>query len=67
MDDQLNYIDKLISILDKKTKDLRNKTVVMVNVQWKHRKGLEWTWEPEVEMGEQYTEFFAVMDFEDKV
>ena len=52
VDDILNYIERPIAILDRKTKDLRNKRVELVKVQWKYHKGSEWTWEPEDEMRE---------------
>lgn len=39
VDKHLNYVERLITILDRKTKSLCNKVVGLVNVQWKHRKG----------------------------
>ena len=39
----LNYIERLVAIIDRKTKTLRNKVVELVKVQWQHRKGIEWT------------------------
>ena len=50
VDESLNYFEKPIAVLDRKTKALRNKLVKLVKVQWQHRKGSEWTWEPEDEM-----------------
>ena len=41
-----------MEILDRKVKILRSKEVRLVKVQWEHRKGSEWTWEPESEMRE---------------
>ena len=69
MDESLNYIERPISILDRKMKALRNKEVKLVKVQWQHRKGSEWTWEPEDEMREHCPELFsaATTDFEDEV
>ena len=55
-------------ILDCKTKELRNKRVELVKVQWRHRKGSEWTWEPEEEMREHYPKLFSdAADFKDDV
>ena len=34
VDDNLNYIEQPVAILDKKMKDLRNKWVKLVKVQW---------------------------------
>ena len=67
MDDCLNYIKRLVSILDRKTKTLRNKVVELVKVQCEHCKGSEWTWEPEDKMREHYPELFDAVTFEDKV
>ena len=69
VDDSLNYIERPVAILDRKSKDLRNKRVELVKVQWQHRKGSEWTWEPVEEMMEHYPELFQdrAADFEDEV
>ena len=58
VDGSLNYIERPVAILDRKSKDLRNKRVELVKVQWQHRKGSEWTWEPVDEMMEHYPELF---------
>ncbi|KAD2806024.1 hypothetical protein E3N88_39401 [Mikania micrantha] len=50
VDDRLNYIEEPVAIVDTKEKQLRNKTVRQVRVQWKHRKGSDTTWETEEEM-----------------
>ena len=39
----------------------------LVKVQWQHRRGSEWTREPEDEMREHYLDLFASADFEDEV
>ncbi|XP_076934969.1 uncharacterized protein LOC143601450 [Bidens hawaiensis] len=36
VDDKLNYIEKPVAILDRKVKQLRNKDISQVKVQWKH-------------------------------
>ena len=66
MDGSLNYIEKAVTILDRKTKRLQNKEVKLVKVHWQHRKGSEWTWEPEEEMREHYPKLFTATDFEDE-
>ncbi|KAI3751218.1 hypothetical protein L2E82_22266 [Cichorium intybus] len=67
VDERLNYVERPIAILERKTKSLRNKVVVLVKVQWKHRKGSECTWEPEREMREHYPELFENTNFEDEI
>ena len=54
-------------ILDRRIKVLRNKEVLVVLVEWQHRRGSELTWEPEPEMREQYPELFVEHDFEGEV
>jgi hypothetical protein len=60
VDERLNYVERPIAILERKTKSLRNKEIGLVKVQWQHRKGSEWTWEPEEEMRSNYPELFHV-------
>lgn len=50
VDERLNYVEKPVAILDRKTKALRNKVLGLVNVQWKYKKGSKWMWEPDEEM-----------------
>ncbi|KAJ9557272.1 hypothetical protein OSB04_011886 [Centaurea solstitialis] len=50
VDARVNYVEKPIVVLGWKVKQLGNKEIGIVKVQWQHRKGSEWTWEPEAEM-----------------
>ena len=63
----LNYMERPLAVLERKVKVLWNKKVPLVKVQWKHRRGSEWMWEPEAEMWEHYPELFIAADFEDEV
>ena len=38
--EHLNYMERQVAILDRKTKTLCNKVVPLVKVQWKHHKRL---------------------------
>ncbi|KAJ9560649.1 hypothetical protein OSB04_005809 [Centaurea solstitialis] len=58
VDERLSYVERPIAVLERKTKTLRNKEVGIVKVQWEHRKGSEWTWEPEDEMRRNHPELF---------
>ncbi|KAJ9564288.1 hypothetical protein OSB04_000254 [Centaurea solstitialis] len=58
VDERLNYAEKPIAVLERKTKTLRNKEIWIVKVQWEHQKGSEWTWEPEDEMRRNHPELF---------
>ncbi|KAJ9555579.1 hypothetical protein OSB04_010193 [Centaurea solstitialis] len=59
VDENLNYVERPVAVLDRKVRRLRNKEIEIVKVQWQHRKGSEWTWEPEAEMREHYPELFS--------
>ena len=67
VDERLNYVERPVAILERKKKILRNKEIPLVKVQWEHRKGSEWTWEPEAEMREHYPTLFIPAEFDDEV
>ncbi|KAI3797887.1 hypothetical protein L1987_33151 [Smallanthus sonchifolius] len=60
VDNSLNYVEEPIAILDRAEKRLRNKSIPLVKIQWKHRKGSEATWEIEDEMRGLYPQLFNV-------
>ncbi|GKE77157.1 hypothetical protein Tco_1543277, partial [Tanacetum coccineum] len=39
-----------MTILGRKSRQLRNKVIMLVKVQWKYRKGTSIRWEPEEKM-----------------
>ncbi|XP_071714765.1 uncharacterized protein [Rutidosis leptorrhynchoides] len=47
IDEKLRYAERPVRILDQKVKQLRNKMVTMLKIQWEYRRGSEYTWEPE--------------------
>ena len=57
--DKLNYVEKPVAILDRKVKQLRNKAINQVMVQWKNRKGSDATWDSEEEMMKFYPYLFG--------
>ncbi|KAJ9546328.1 hypothetical protein OSB04_018871 [Centaurea solstitialis] len=59
VNESLNYVERPVAVIDRKVKRLRSKEIRIVKVQWQHRKGSEWTWEPEAEMREHYPELFS--------
>ncbi|XP_035845155.1 uncharacterized protein LOC118491458 [Helianthus annuus] len=60
LDEGLNYVERPIAIKDVNVKNLRNKAVKQVLVQWQHRKGSELTWEVEDEMRKHYPFLFGM-------
>ena len=67
VNDLLNFMERLVVILDRKIKALGNKVVPLFKVQCQHQKRFEWTWDPEAEMPKHYPELVIDDDFEDEV
>ncbi|XP_021980777.1 uncharacterized protein LOC110876927 [Helianthus annuus] len=62
LDEGLNYVERPIAVKDFKVKNLRNKAVRQVLVQWQHRKGSDLTWEAEDEMRKHYPFLFGIKE-----
>jgi predicted Ser/Thr protein kinase len=60
VDERLEYTEEHVAIIDRREKRLRNKTIQLVKVQWKHQRGSEATWEAEEEMSENFPRLFDV-------
>ncbi|KAL5567484.1 hypothetical protein UlMin_024059 [Ulmus minor] len=58
IDEKLSYEEKPVQILDRKAKELRNKTISLVKVLWRNHTVEEATWEREDEMREKYPNLF---------
>ncbi|GKV46428.1 hypothetical protein SLEP1_g53413 [Rubroshorea leprosula] len=58
--EDLSYTEQPIQILDRKEKVLRNKTVSLVKVLWRHHSENEATWELESQMRGQYPNLFCL-------
>ncbi|GJV53178.1 putative reverse transcriptase domain-containing protein [Tanacetum coccineum] len=57
VDEKLGYVEEPVEILDTMVKKLRRKEILLFKVRWKHRKGLDYTWEPEEELIKYYPAF----------
>ncbi|GJR37156.1 putative reverse transcriptase domain-containing protein [Tanacetum coccineum] len=57
VDEKLGYVEEPVEILDTMVKKLRRKEILLLKVRWKHRKGLDYTWEPEEELIKYYPVF----------
>ncbi|KAJ9537587.1 hypothetical protein OSB04_030320 [Centaurea solstitialis] len=58
IDERLRYIEEPEEILNERKVNLRNKTINLVLVKWKHHRGPNWTWENKEEMLAKYPELF---------
>jgi len=57
--EDLAYEEQPVQILDRKIKELRNKTILLVKVLWKNHKVEEATWEVEQQMRERFPNLFV--------
>ncbi|GJW94813.1 putative reverse transcriptase domain-containing protein [Tanacetum coccineum] len=55
---ELTYQEEPVAILGRKSRQLRNKEISLVKVEWKHRKGTSIRWEPEEKMRIRYPQLF---------
>nr|CAD1821827.1 unnamed protein product [Ananas comosus var. bracteatus] len=58
LQENMTYEEYPICILDRKDKELRNRTIPYVKVQWSNHSGREATWELENAMREAYPHLF---------
>ncbi|XP_073317819.1 uncharacterized protein [Primulina huaijiensis] len=58
LDSSLSYVEHPVQILDRKEKQLRNKTIPLVMVQWSRHGREEATWELEAKMRQEWPHLF---------
>ena len=58
VNENLGYEEKPTSIIDRQVRQLRNKSIPMVKVEWKEHYGKDATWEMEEEMRIRHPELF---------
>ncbi|KAD5317690.1 hypothetical protein E3N88_17636 [Mikania micrantha] len=59
IDEQLNFVEEPVEIMDRETKKLKLSKIPIVNVRWNSRRGPEFTWEREDQMKQKYPHLFA--------
>ena len=59
LEENLVYEEHPVQILDRKIKELWNKSIPLVKVLWRNHKVEEATWETEQDMQNRYPELFA--------
>ncbi|KAL4032939.1 hypothetical protein IC575_006022 [Cucumis melo] len=57
--EELSYVEEPVQILDRKEQVLRNKTIPLIKVLWRHHGAEEVTWEPEYQMKKSYPILFS--------
>ena len=58
VNDNISYQERLMQILDRETKNLLNKEIPLVKVQWNHHDKRKASWEMESVMHKKYSELF---------
>src|SRR5262249_19459675 len=59
----LTFVEHPIRILDRKTQELRTKSIPLVKVLWQHHSSEEATWELEEDVRKKYPELFGMYSF----
>ncbi|TYK22548.1 retrotransposon protein, putative, Ty3-gypsy subclass [Cucumis melo var. makuwa] len=57
--EDLSYVEELVQILNRKEQVLRNKTISLIKVLWRHHGVKEATWEPEDQTKKRYPILFS--------
>nr|GEY18367.1 putative reverse transcriptase domain-containing protein [Tanacetum cinerariifolium] len=58
-DDNLQFMEEPVEIIDREVKRLRNSRVPIVKVRWNSRRGHEFTWEREDQFKKKYPHLFT--------
>ena len=59
VDENLNFVEKPIEIVDREIKRLKRSRIPLIKVRWNSRHGPEFTWEREDEFRKKYPQLFA--------
>nr|GFB88214.1 reverse transcriptase domain-containing protein [Tanacetum cinerariifolium] len=59
LDDNLNFVEEPIEIMDLEVKQLRQSRIPMVKVRWNSKRGPEFTWEREDQFHAKYPHLFS--------
>ncbi|GKE02661.1 hypothetical protein Tco_1390644 [Tanacetum coccineum] len=59
IDDELNFIEEPVEIMDREVKRLKQSRIPIVKVRWNSRRGPKYTWEREDQMQKKYPHLFA--------
>ncbi|KAD5960562.1 hypothetical protein E3N88_12034 [Mikania micrantha] len=59
IDEQQNFVEELVEIMDRETKKLKLSKIPIVKVRWNSRRGPEFTWERKDQMKQKYPHLFA--------
>ncbi|GKB20602.1 putative reverse transcriptase domain-containing protein, partial [Tanacetum coccineum] len=58
LDDKLNFVEKLVEIMDREVKQLKQSHIPIVKVRWNSKRGPEFIWECEDQIRAKYPHLF---------
>ena len=59
LDDNLNFVEEPIEIMDREIKRIRQNRIPIIKVRWNSKRGPEYTWEREDEIRAKYPHLFS--------
>ncbi|KAD7478305.1 hypothetical protein E3N88_01441 [Mikania micrantha] len=59
IEEQLNFVEEPVEIMDRETNKLKLSRIPIVKVRWNSRRGPEYTWEREDQMKKKYPHLFS--------
>ncbi|GJW56670.1 putative reverse transcriptase domain-containing protein, partial [Tanacetum coccineum] len=59
LDDQLNFVEEPVEIMDREVNQLRQSRIPIVKVRWNSKRGPEFTWECEDQIRAKYPHLFS--------
>nr|GEW30219.1 putative reverse transcriptase domain-containing protein [Tanacetum cinerariifolium] len=59
INDELNFVEEPIEIMDREVKKLKKRRISIVKVRWNSRRGTKFTWKREDEMKRKYPQLFT--------
>ncbi|GJW45838.1 putative reverse transcriptase domain-containing protein [Tanacetum coccineum] len=59
IDDKLHFVEKLVEIMDREVKQLKQSRIPIIKVRWNSRRGPEFTWERDDQFQKKYPYLFT--------
>nr|GEZ76500.1 putative reverse transcriptase domain-containing protein [Tanacetum cinerariifolium] len=59
VDDKLHFVEELVEVMDRETKQLKRSLIPIIKVRWNSKRGPEFTWEREDQFKQKYPHLFT--------
>ncbi|GJU81396.1 putative reverse transcriptase domain-containing protein [Tanacetum coccineum] len=59
LDDNLNFVEEPVEIMDREVKQLKQSRIHIIKVRWNSKRGLEFTWERKDQIRAKYPHLFS--------